>query len=302
MASVEITIIAIFFMVFLGYILKRIDLLKRTDVDTLNKIVINIALPSMIFITIYKSDFLILQEIAMLPFVGVILGFSCGFFLYLIFTLKKYPEKKKWALILPVSIGNTGFLGFPVTLGVFGNDGLIRAIFYDISTLIMFLSLSTILIFKFGGKTKDSLNYLLRFPSLWAVLLGILLNFLNIPIGEILDISINYMATATVPLIMISLGLSLQFKGIKEDIKSTSSVTFIKLIVSPILAFFVLGFLGFSGLEYSVGILEASMPCSMLMLVLAIENDLDFNLTANCIVISTLFSLITIPFLMGILS
>jgi len=301
MASVETTIIAIFSMVFLGYILKRIDLLHENDVDTLNKIVLNVALPSLIFITIYNTDFSILQSIATLPLVGVIVGSLCGIFLYLVLTLKKFPDAKKWALVLPVSIGNTGFFGFPVTLGVFGMEGLIRAIFYDIATLIMFLSLSTILIFKFGGEIKNSLKSLIKFPSLWAVILGILFSFLNISIGEILDISINYLAAATVPLIMMSLGLTLKFEGIKRELKLTTMVVFIKLIISPILAIFVLGFLGFSSLEYSVGIIEASMPCSMIMLVLAIEHDFDYNLTANCIVISTLFSLITIPLLMGIL-
>ena len=301
MASVETTIIAIFGMVFLGYILKRIDLLHENDVDTLNKIVINVALPSLIFITIYKTDFSILLEIATLPLVGIIVGSISGIFMYLVLTLKKFPERKKWALILPVSIGNTGFFGFPVTLGVFGIEGLVRAIFYDIATLIMFLSISAILIFKFGGEIKNSLKSLFKFPSLWAVVLGILFNFFGIPIGEILDISINYLAAATIPLIMISLGLILQFKGIKRNIELTSLATFIKLIISPVLAVFILGFLGFSSLEYSVGIIEASMPCSMIMLVLAIEYKLDFQLTANCIVISTLISLITIPLLMGIL-
>jgi predicted permease len=165
----------------------------------------------------------------------------------------------------------------------------------------MFLSLSAILIFNFGGEIKDSVKSLLKFPILWGVILGILLNFLNISIGGVLDTTINYLAAAAVPLIMISLGLSLQFKGIQEGIKSTSLVAFFKLIISPILAVFMLGFLSFSGLEHSVGITEAAMPCSMLTLVLAIEHDLDFKLTANCIVISTVISLITVPILIGIL-
>lgn len=301
MASVETTIIAIMLMVLLGYILKRIDLLNITDIDTLNKIVINIAMPSMIFITLYKANFSSLPQLATMPIVGLIIGTFSGLVMYLILTLKKYPKKKKWALILPVSLGNTAFLGFPVTLGVFGSEGLVRAIFYDISSLIMFLSLTVILMFNFGGEIKDSAKSLFRFPALWAVLLGILFNFLNISIGGILNITINYLAAATIPLIMISLGLSLQFKGIKKGIKLTSLAAFFKLIISPILAFFILVFLGFPGLEHSVGITEAAMPCSMLTLVLAIENDLDFTLTANSIIISTIFSLITIPVLMGIL-
>jgi len=301
MAYLETTIISVVLMILLGYILKRIDLFKVDDVDTLNKIVINVAMPSMIFITIYKANFSIFPQLVTMPFVGLIIGACSGIFMYLLFTFKEYPKRKKWALILPVSLGNTAFLGFPLTLGVFGNEGLIRAIFYDMSSLIMFLSLSAILIFIFGGEIKNSLKSLFKFPVLWAVLLGVLFNFFNVSIGEIADIAINYLAAATVPLIMISIGLSLQFKGIEKGIKSTSLVTFFKLIISPILAFFILGFLGFSGLEHSVGFFESAMPCSMLTLTLAIENNLDFKLTANCIVITTVISLITVPILMGIL-
>ncbi len=301
MASVETTIIAIMLMVLLGYILKRIDLLKVTDINTLNKIVINVAMPCMVFITIYNVNFSILPKLITMPLVGLTIGTCSGLLTYIILTIKKYPKKKKWALILPVSLGNTAFLGFPVTLGVFGSEGLVRAIFYDISSLVMFLSLSAILMFKFGGELKDAIKSLFSFPALWAVLIGILFNFLNIPIGEIFDIAINYLAAATIPLIMLSLGLSLQFKGIKEGIKSTSFVSFIKLIIAPIFAFFLLGFLGFSGLEHAVGITEAAMPCSMLTLVLAIDHDLDFKLTTNCIIISVIFSLISIPVLLGIL-
>jgi predicted permease len=255
----------------------------------------------LVFIKIYKTDFFVLQQIATIPFVGLIVGFLCGILVFIALTLKKYPDKKKWSLVLPATAGNTGYIGIPVALGIFGAAGSVRAIFYDISTTIIFLSLSAILIFKFGGEMKDSLKSLLRFPALWAIILAILFNFFNLPIGEIPDITLNYLAAATIPLIMISLGLSLKFKGIKKDILSTSSVAFVKLIISPILAFFVLGFMGFSSLDFSVGIMEAAMPSGLLMLVLAIEHDLDFELTANCIAISTVFSIITIPLLMGIL-
>lgn len=98
---------------------------------------------------------------------------------------KTLPEKKLWGAIVPVVIGNTAFLGFPMVLGVFGQSGLLRAIFYDMGTLILFLSLSIMLIANFGGNIKDVFKRILGFPVLWAFILGITFNLLNIPIGNI---------------------------------------------------------------------------------------------------------------------
>lgn len=55
------TIIAIIFLILIGYIAKRIGLLKSEDSITLNKIVINIALPSLIFLAMFGAIFRILK-------------------------------------------------------------------------------------------------------------------------------------------------------------------------------------------------------------------------------------------------
>ena len=55
MSSIE-TIIAIILLILVGYISKRIGLLKYEDSITLNKIVVNIAIPSLIFLAMYTAD------------------------------------------------------------------------------------------------------------------------------------------------------------------------------------------------------------------------------------------------------
>ncbi|MDR0901072.1 MAG: AEC family transporter [Methanobrevibacter sp.] len=301
MAGFETTIIAVLVMIFLGYFLKRIELLKTADVETLNKIVINIAMPCLIFSSLYLADLSIIADLAILPLIGIIVGFSCGLIAYIILTLKKYPKKKKWSILLPIILGNTAFLGFPLILGVFGSEGLIRAIFYDMASLITFLSLSIILIFNFDGKFKDAIKRVLSFPILWAVILGLILNFLSIPIGDLAITIIDYLAAAAIPLIMISLGLSLHFEGFKYHLKIATIATIIKLMIGPIIAMSIAILFGLTGMEFTIAIVEAGMPSGMLTLVLAIDHDLDFRLTADCALITTVFSLITLPIIMALL-
>jgi predicted permease len=50
------TIIAIILMIILGYLCRRFEFLKAEDTQTLNKIVVYIAIPSLIFLSMYNAD------------------------------------------------------------------------------------------------------------------------------------------------------------------------------------------------------------------------------------------------------
>lgn len=297
MNSVE-TIIPIIAMIIIGYVLRRASVLKAEDAISLNKIVINIAIPSLIFLAIYKTNLSILPIITPIPFICITVGIACGLIAYLIAITLHYPEKTKWSIVATSAMFNSGFLGYPVVLGVFGAEGLVRAIFYDLGSMILFISFGIFFLLMLGGKYSDILKRALIFPPLWGIILGLLLNFLNINIGFITSQTLQYLSGAAIPLIMISLGLTLEFKGIKEHIKAVSIVSTIKLFIAPLIAFAIVLILGMGGLEKPVTILEAGMPSAMLALVLAITYDLDIKAAASCIFASTIFSMVTIPLLL----
>lgn len=301
MNSVE-TIIPIIVMIIIGYALKRIDVLKAEHAMALNKIVINIAIPSLIFLAIYNIDLSILPVIAPIPFVCILVGILSGLIAYIFATIKKYPEKTRWSILLTSAMFNSGFMGYPIVLGVFGADGLVRAVFYDLGSMILFIAFGVLLLLIYGGKYTEILKRALIFPPLWAVALALFLNFINFDIGFIASNTLKYLSGAAIPLIMISLGLSLEFKGIKENIQAVFSVSIIKLFIAPAIAFLIVLALGISGLEKQVTIIEAAMPSAMLSLVLAITYDLDIKTAAACIFASTIFSLVTIPLILIIIS
>ena len=301
MNAIEITIISIVLMIGLGYFLKRIDFLSEKDIDPLNKIVMYILMPCMIFSALYSADMSLLPTLGILPFVILTASIGSGVISYIVLKRLHYDDKKIWSVLVTVMIANTAFMGYPVNLGVYGHPGFLRAIFCDLATTCMFLLLSFVLVLKFGGTVKRAFREILLFPPLWAVVLGISFNLLNIPIGPVLDKTVNYLADGAIPLIMISLGLSIELGGLARSKAMVIFTSIDKLGVFPLIALIVVSLLGLTGLQHDVGIIEAAMPSGMLSLLLAITYKLDYELTSDCILINTVISLITLPIIMTLL-
>ena len=301
MNAIAITILSIFLMIALGYVLKRIDFLSENDIDTLNKIVINITLPCMMFSALYTADLSLMSQLSILPFVILASSFVTGLISFVILKTAGLDDKRLWSVLVTIMIANTGFMGYPVSLGIYGSEGFLRAIFCDIATMTTFILLSFLLVLKFGGDYKKAVKKIALFPPLWAIILGLSFNTFNIPIGSVLDNTINYLAGGTVPLIMLSLGITINLKGLARNTSMVAFTSVMKLLIFPLMAFVIVTLLNLSGLQHDIPIVQAAMPSGMLSLILAITYTLDYELSSDCILIDTVISLITLPIIMMIL-
>ncbi len=296
MSSTE-TILAIILMIFIGYLSKRIGLLKPEDSTTLNKIVVNIAIPSLIFLAMYGADLTNIKNLLPITLICITTGILSGTIVYLFARSRGYSKKKKWTIVGTSTLFNSGFLGYPIVLGVYGSFGLVRAVFYDMGSTILFLCLGILFIVLFGGKFSSIIKRTALFPPLWGIILGVTVNIMHLNIGSIpLDV-LKYLSGAAIPIIMISLGLSLEVGGLKNHFEAATFVSIIRLIISPTIALILVTVLGFSNINSTVTVVEAGMPSAMLSLVLAASYDLDIKVAAACIFLSTVLSMITLPLL-----
>lgn len=301
MDAIAITIFSIIIMIGLGYVLKRIDFLSKKDMDPFNKIVIYILMPCMIFNAIYNADLSSLPKLSVLPFIILASSIVTGIISYFILKRLNMDDKQVWSVLVTVMIANTAFMGYPVTLGIYGQTGFLRAIFCDMATLCMFLLLSFVLILKFGGTIKTAIRKIALFPPLWAIVLGLLFNLLHIPIGDVCEYTVNYLGQGAIPLIMITLGLSIDFSALARSKAMIVFTSIMKLAFFPLVAFILATKLGLVDLQYNVSIIEAAMPSGMMSLLLTITYKLDYELTSDCILINTVISLITLPIIISLL-
>lgn len=286
-------------MIIIGYALKRFDILKANDSTTLSKIVLNISLPSLVFVNLSTAN--ITSDMLLLPFVALLLSLICMVFAFLFCKSRGYSKSKTWTIMIAAAMMNTGFLGFPITLGVFGNDGFLHAIFFDLSTTVIFVIFGMILVNVFGGNRKEVIKQALGFVPLWAVLFALIFNALNLQYGYVISNVLEYLGQSTIPLIMISLGLTLDFKDIKHYLHDSLFVSIIRLVVSPLLMFVLLSSISFGGLSFNVAVLEAGMSTAMNALVLSLTYNLDNRLMSSVIFTDTILSLFTLTVLISIL-
>lgn len=282
-------------MILFGVFLKHMGFLRHKDRDLLSKIVLYIALPAMIFLNLKEAD--ISPNMLWLPILGIITGFTLLIIAYIYCRASNYSKRKTWTVMIAASLMNTGFIGFPVSLGVFGNVGFLHAIFYDLSTSALIIVYGIILAKEFGGDRMEVLKSALLFIPVWGVVFGLVFNMFNIPLPYVAENILNYFAQATIPLIMLALGLSLDFTNIRENIRDSLVVSVIKLMISPAIMFLLLIFLNINGMAFNIAIIEAGMSTAGNALVLAIEYGLDADLMGSIIftnVVLSVFSLTAI--------
>ena len=279
-------------MIVLGYVLKRQNILKSRDSNVLSRIVLTVSLPSLVFVILSTAN--ISTDMLLLPFAAFSLSAICMVISFLFCKSRGYSKVKTWTIMIACAMMNTGFLGFPISLGVFGNEGFLNAIFFDLETTLIFVIFGMVLVSIFGGNRKEVLKQAVGFVPLWAVIIALLFNIFHLQYGYVIETTLNYLGQSTIPLIMISLGLTLDFKEIKHSFTDSLFVAFVKLILAPIIIFLILNAINFGGLSFKVAILEAGMATAMNALVLAITYDLDTKLMSSIIFTNTVLSLITL--------
>ena len=288
-------------MMLLGFFLKRIGFLKQSDRDLLSDIVLYIALPAMIFINLKKAT--ISSDMLYLPFLGIALSVLLLVPAYLYCRIRNYDKRTTWTILLAASLMNTGFIGFPVSLGVFGDVGFLNAVFFDLSTSVMVVAYGVVLAKRFGGNVRDAMKSIVTFMPLWAVIFGLLFNALDInSLGYVLDSILEYLAGATIPMIMLALGLSLDFRNVGENFTDSIVVSVIKLVISPLIILVLLMLLNIHGMVFNIAILEAGMSTAGNALVLAISYNLDKDLMGSLIFTNVVLSIFTLTAIISLLT
>ena len=208
------------------------------------------------------------------------------------------------AIVLAAAFPNVTYLGLPVLEATFGNWSRSVAIQYDLFAATPMLFTVGILIAAHYGHGKSTIHGMLselrRIPALWAAVVAVLLNIANVPMPSLLDGLLSLLERGVVPLMLISLGLSLKWdKSQWKTLPSVMPVVLLSLVIIPSVVYPFTGWIGLSGEWRSAVVLEAAMPSMVLGLVLCDRFDLDTSLYATAVTVTTVFSVVTLPLWYG---
>jgi len=96
MTDINVIFLLSISIVAIGYLVKKLNILKETDGDTIAKIIFNITLPAVILrvTTTIQFEF----SLVLLPLISVVFGFFMTFLALLVF--RKHPSNIKGAMIM----------------------------------------------------------------------------------------------------------------------------------------------------------------------------------------------------------
>jgi len=289
-------ILTIFSLALFGVIARITGVFRAEAKTSLIDIMLYITLPPLIFVSMATEiTWERLLSGAFIPLFSLGLIILMFLVAYLLGRLKLVTKERQKTFAVLCAMPNSGFIGYPVTWAVLGETGFTYAVLYDIGVTIAFCSIA-ILVLQGGPVRKKSWRELIN-PSLIAAAFGIILNWRHVAIPEVILTPLQIMGNVTVPLAMLIMGYLLS--GLKVNLKMLNGelalVCCCKLLLSPLLAHFLMLPLNLDPLLHTAVLMQAAMPSMASTPVLVEKYGGDGEFAVLAVFFTTLLSLITIP-------
>ncbi len=272
-----------------AYFLKKRSLYP---VEVVNNLVFNFFLPVTVFHSLIGVQHFQASAFTKLGFFAFGVALFSGLLSSLLVKPFDLGMSFKRTFVLASSYGNHVFLGIPVAYALLGEGG--GGIGYLLCYRGLPLPLHYRLLHHDGQYgpfrfNKKSVSYLSDSR--------ISLPFLRIQIPPLLSHTFSLMNMATFPLSMVVVGggLSLKFFLRSSNILHIFMGSLIKLIISPLLAYFAASALSLPFEQLAVCVLLSASPAAVLVTIFSVKYDGDVPFGNSMVTLTTLASIGTFP-------
>lgn len=312
--------ISLFLLMLTGYLANRFGVIDKTFESKVSRFIVNISLPATILNAVTGSDLPHDQE--MLPIFIAAVSIFLVAHVVCHFIQKIIRWNPTYELMLNYS--NLGFMGIPIISTLYGGEYVLHvSIFMMTFNLSLFsygvyllsrdasenrsisaaaasgkvLSQSPDSASESGQKTSGFSVKKLLSPGILSAFLAIGIYLLDIRLPQHAVSLFSTVGATTTPLAMIVIGSTLagvKFSTVFTD-KELYLFSFLKLLVLPLITFFVLRFFIKDRTLLEISTILSGCPIAGNVSMLCMEYNRDVTLVSKGICISTLLSMISIP-------
>lgn len=304
--SVLNQILVLFFTLIVGYVARRLNVFGEEVTRGLSSLLLKVALPALIIDSLQQSftPKLLKASGQILLIVFFVYLFS-GLMALLVGKLLKPPAADagvyRFALLFP----NVGFMGYPVVNAVFGAEAVFYAAIYNLPfNLIVFTVGIMIISWGVNRTTQKITPAMFLNPATVAVVIGFLFFLFSIELPTAIAATVKQLGSLTTPLSMILIGALLancNFKAMLGNWRIYVICSF-RLIAIPLATWVVLRSFTSDPLLIGVPTIMAAMPVAANSAILAQEYGANSFLASQVVFVTTLLSVITIPFIAYLLA
>ncbi|HEX9791438.1 MAG TPA: AEC family transporter [Kiloniellales bacterium] len=309
MQAIITVILPVFGIMLTGYAAGRIRLLGEASSEALNRFVYYIALPALFFVSLARVP---VGEVLNGPFLAAFGGGVLATFgIALLVGIFVFPNRLAALGLhgLCAIFSNTGYLGIPILLIIFGDAGKLPGI---ISTVIMgtvIMGTGIVLIeadlSQGRGPLKIAGGVLLgvaKSPLILAAAAGLGVSAAGLPVPAPLATFADILGAAASPCALFAIGLFLAGQKVTAGLGEIGWLAALKLVVQPAITWW---------LAYSVMsmdepwaaavVIQAALPTGALVFVLAQQYGIFVQRATATIMVSTVVSVVTLSLLFAAL-
>lgn len=284
----------LFSLMLLGALLKRMGIITGEGKKVLADLVIYVTLPCSI-IKSFEMEF----STAILKSCAEILIISCliqaGCYLLNLFLYRGVDERRKKVLMYATMTSNAGILGNPIAEGIFGSMGLLYASIYLIPQRTVMWSLG-MSYFTESPDRKTLIKKVATHPCILAVAVGFVLLLCQYRLSGFVGATVHSLSNANTAMSMIFVGTVLAEADPKKMLSPLIAYySVIRLALIPALIWVGCSLAGSQKLVADVSVVLAGMPAASVTAILASKYGGDETFATQCVVFTTLLSMITVP-------
>lgn len=294
-------LIPVYAVILVGFIEEKILKLSR---DVISALYLYVLLPIVVLYAVANVP--TFSDIILLPIVVFV---SATVISYCFLFIGKYFYKNTTSSLLGfmAGTGNTGSIGVPLAIGLLGKNALGPAVVIHTSFLVYIYTVGFFMASKGKYSTKESIQKLIRLPTIYAFILGVLFQLLNIhiPKGAFGGIFDQFVDAYTIIVLML-VGISIAtIKRESFDWLFISLSMVAKFIAWPAIILVILFldthlFHVFGQMTRQILFLVSFVPVAINTVSVATVLKLHEEKAAIAVFISTMFSLIYIPIMVAL--
>lgn len=296
------TLVGLFLIIGLGYLAVKRNILNKNATPFLSTLLMKIALPCTVFISMQRSfDPNFLKDGMIILVLGFAISLSFSAIAMLMSKLLKVKQGNRGAWMLSCAYCNGGFMGFPIALAFFGEEGLSLAAILNIPFVVLIYTVGIKLVCTDSAsedKAKTSLIKIIFSVVNIATMLGLLFYIAQISVPSVLLTPIEHLSNITTPLSMLIVGMTLAASNATSLFSNFEVLTSsaMRLIILPALVFALMLVLPIENpVIPSLLVTIYALPTAAIAPAMSAEYGGNQDLAAKITFLTSLLSVLTIP-------
>jgi predicted permease len=299
MTPILSAVVPVFGIIACGYVIGRMGVLGADAVRVLNGFVHAIALPALLIHGLARVP--IGAELRWEFFAAYGIGIASTAFIALA-TVRVARARGRIGMTMQVvnaTYGNTGYLGIPLALLVFGDSAIAPASLTVAAHAVLILpAASAVLeVGTAGGRgtaavARRTISALISNPLVWGIALGLVLAATGAVIPTPIDRFLALLGDAAGPAALISIGLFMAAHPIRIMSATVIVPTVLKVVLFPLIVWVCVTYVfPLDGMWAALAVLMAAAPLGAIAFVISHRYEAAREETSATILLSTILAL-----------